>query len=126
MFSTNRAVSIGGVILDFPLFISTNEVFNEHIGFEDMSASGNLAQYIQPIGSLNKEVALYSKDNAWLDFNTIEELYNLDFKSLHEVVFTDNSTSNYLFNNNKKSVIEISPTYNGSLWYNVTINLIRS
>ena len=126
MFSLNRVVSIGGVILDYPLFISTNEVYNEHIGFEDMTPSGNLVQHIQPIGSLNKEVVLYSKGNAWLKFNTIKELYNLDFKSLHEVVFTDNSVSSYLFNNNKKNVIEAYATYNGSLWYNVIINLIRS
>jgi len=124
MISNNRVVSIGGVILDHTLFISTNEIVTEHIGFENITPSGTLSVFVQNIGSTYKEVTLNSKDNAWLKYDTITKLYALDFKVPHEVVFTDNTTAVYLFNNNKIA-INITPTYDGSLWYNVIINLIR-
>ena len=119
-----KVISIDGIDLDHPLYISSEFDVDDYIGFRSVAIDGSSVMFIQAKGAMTKEVSIYSKDNGWISETTKALLMaSVDNQSI-VVEFDDLSNATYYFNHTKVPM-EFTPLFEGSLWFTVKINLLK-
>ena len=119
-----KAISIGGVTFDYPLFISSEFDFEEFTGSKTMAIDGSSVMFIQQKGSLTKEVELFSNENGWISEETRKLLRNTVDGNPKTVVFNDGTQETYYYDHTKTPIV-FTALYEGSAWYSVQINLLK-
>ena len=119
-----RVNTIDGVVLDYPLFISSEFDVNNHIGTRSVAIDGSSVMFIQPRGALSKEVQIYSGDNGWVSEAVKEQLMLKVDNEVIIVEFSDSSTETYYFDHTA-TPLSFTPLYEGAEWYSVQMNLLK-
>jgi hypothetical protein len=119
-----RVVSIDGITLDNKCFISSEFDIDDYIGESSLAIDGSSVVFVQAKGSMTKEVSITSKDSGWISRDTKDALSNTVDELSKTVVFDDNTSNTYYFDHST-TPIKFTPLYEGSLWYNVEINLLK-
>lgn len=119
-----RVISIDGVILDHPLFIDSEFDIDNYIGERRVAIDGSSVMFIQPKGAFTKEVQLTSNTTGWQKEATKDSLIDIVNEEPKIIYFTDGSFGTYYFDLTATPLI-FTPLYEGSVWYNVEINLIK-
>jgi len=119
-----RVVSIGGVTLDYKCFISSEFDVDDYIGSKSTAIDGSTIVFVQPKGTMSKEVQITSKSSGWVSKSTKDALIATSGTSSITVSFDDGTTGVYYYDNTKIPM-KFSELYEGALWYNVEINLLK-
>ena len=119
-----RVVSIDGVTLDNPCFITSEFDIDDFIGDRSIAIDGSSVLFVQAKGSLTREVQIYSKTSGWVTKETKDLLIDTVDELGKLVIFDDASQATYYYDHTK-TPLKVDPLYEGSLWYNVEINLLK-
>ena len=119
-----RVVSIDGIVFDKKLFISSEFDVDNYIGESSIAIDGSSVMFVQPKGSMTKDVQIYSKDSGWVHVDTKDLLMNNADELPKTVVFDDASSGTYYYDHTKVP-IEFTSLYDGALWYTIKINLLK-
>ena len=119
-----RVTIIDGITLDNACFISSEFDVDDFIGQRSVAIDGSSILYVQAKGSMTKQVQITSKMSGWITSDTKDLLFaSVDMNSIL-VEFDDTSSDTYYYDH-EKVPMKITPLYEGSLWYNVEINLLK-
>ena len=119
-----RVIKIGDVDLDHKLFISSEFDVDDFLSQRVVAIDGSSVVFVQPKGSMTKEVSITSKNSGWISEDTKQALTNMIGTDSISITFDDNTSANYYFDHTK-TPLKFSSLYEGSLWYNVEINLLK-
>ena len=119
-----RVISIDGVPLDNKCFISSEFDVDDFIGQRSIAIDGSSILYVQAKGSMTKQVQITSKMSGWITSDT-KDLLIATITTLGIVVSFDDSSSNTYYYDHSKVPMKLTPLYEGALWYNVEINLLK-
>lgn len=119
-----RVVSIDGIVLDNPLFISSEFDIDNYMGSSEVAIDGSSVVFVQAKGAFTKQVQVYSKTSGWISEATKDSLSLIVDTSAKILVFDDASSDTYYFDHSKTPLKFIS-LYEGSLWYTTEINLLK-
>ena len=119
-----RVVSIDGITFDNKLFISSEFDIDNYIGERSIAIDGSSIMFVQAKGSMTSDVSVYSKDSGWIHRDTKDLLTNNVDELGKLLVFDDTSSYTYYYDHTKIP-LEFTPLFEGSLWYTVTINLVK-
>ena len=119
-----RVISIDGITLDYKLFISSEFDADNYIGSKQIAIDGSSIVYVQPKGSMTKEVSIYSKDNGWVSEAKKDLLMSSVDEAVKTVEFDDASSGTYYYDHTK-TPMTFDALYEGAEWYSVTINLLK-
>ena len=119
-----KVTHIDGIELDHSMYISTEFDIDDYLASKSVAIDGSTVMFVQPKGSMTREVEVYSKSNGWQEEAT-KDLLTASIDTDVVVVTYDDATTDNFYYDHSKVPISFDPLYAGSLWYNVTINLIR-
>ena len=119
-----RVVSIAGVVLDNKCFISSEFDVDNYLGSKTTAVDGSTILFVQAKGALTKTVQITSKTSGWVSKDVKDALIaTVGIDSI--VVGFDDSTNGTYYYDNTTTPIKFTEIYEGSLWYNVEINLLK-
>ncbi len=119
-----RVITIDGITLDNSCFISSEFDVDDFIGVRSIAIDGSSVLFVQSKGSMTKQVQITSKNSGWVSKDTKDLLFASVDVSAITVEFDDASTSTYYYDH-ERVPMKLTPLYEGSLWYNVEINLLK-
>ncbi len=119
-----RVVSIDGIDFDNSMFISSEFDVDDYIGERSVAIDGSSVMFIQAKGAMTSEVSIYSKNSGWIHKDTKDLLMN-NVDNLGKLVTFDDASSDTYYYDHTKTPITFDSLYEGALWYNVTINLLK-
>lgn len=119
-----RVTKIDGVILDNKCFISTEFDIDDYIAERQIAVDGSSVVFIQAKGAMTNEVSITSKSSGWISDVTKDALIDTVDEFAKVVEFDDGTSATYYYDHTKVP-LQVSPLYEGSLWYNVEINMLK-
>lgn len=119
-----KVLTIDGISLDYPLYISSEFDVDDFIGERDVAIDGSSVQFIQAKGAFTKEVSIYSKQSGWVSKETKDLLISSVDELAKVVEFDDLSSATYYYDHTKIPV-KFDSLYEGSIWYTIEINLLK-
>ncbi len=119
-----KVTIIDGIVLDNNCFISSEFDIDDFVGTKAIAIDGSSTMFVQAKGSMTKEVKIYSKNSGWISKETKDSIIASVSEDEIFVEFDDLSIESYYYNHSKIPVI-FTPIYEGALWYNVEINLLK-
>ena len=120
-----RKVSkIDNIVLNYPLYISTEFDVDNYIGKKSIAIDGSSVMFVQAKGALSNEVEVSSNGDAWVHETIKDQLMTIVDENEKVITYTDGTTDTFHFDHTKLP-LSFKPIYNGALWYNVTINLLK-
>ena len=119
-----RVVSIDGIAFSNKLFISSEFDVDDFIGESTLAIDGSSVVFVQAKGAFTKEVSIDSKDSGWVHKDVKDLLMN-NVDELSKLVVFDDATNGTYYYDHTKVPIQFAPLFEGSLWYTVTINLVK-
>jgi len=123
-----RAVSLGGVTFDNPLFIKEEFNLKDVKGKAFNTLNGGIIVYETPKRNNANYVTLESKMSGWINEITLNKIVTLldDLDVVVDLTFEDNSSVKVRPALEKGNVVIAENLINeNSGWYSVTINLCR-
>jgi len=120
-----RVVSFDGIELDNKMFISTEFDVDDYIGTRSIAVDGSSVMFVQAKGAFTKEVSIYSKDSGWISTTTKDLLFNSVDTEPKVVVYSDATTDTFYYDHTKVP-FKVEPIFEGSEWFTVEFNLIKS
>ncbi len=119
-----RVTKIDGVTLDNKCFISTEFDIDDYIADRQIAIDGSSVLFVQAKGAMTNEVSITSKNSGWVSDTTKDALINTVDELAKVVEFDDATTATYYYDHTKVP-LQLTPLYEGSLWYNVELNLLK-
>jgi len=119
-----RVTKIDGVTLDNKCFISTEFDIDDYIAERQIAVDGSSVVFVQAKGTMSNEVQITSKSSGWIKEETKDALIDTVDESAKVIEFDDNTSATYYYDHTKVP-LQFSPLYEGCLWYNVEINLLK-
>ena len=119
-----RVISIDGVPLDNPCFSSDEFNIDDFVGERTLAIDGSSILFVQAKGSMTLEVQVSSKSSGWVTKETKDLLVTTVDNLVKVVEYDDLSTDNFYYDHTKIP-LQIEPLFEGCLWYNVEINLLK-
>ena len=123
-----KAVSLGGIIFDYPLFIKEEFKIKDVKGKAFNTLGGGLIVYESVKRNNADYITLISKQSGWISKDTLEKLVTLldDLDVEVDLIFDDNSSVKVRPALEKGEVIKVNDLINeNSGWYSVGIVLCR-
>ncbi len=122
-----RAVNIGGVALDNPLFLKESFDVHHVRAKSFVTIGGGLVIHETPKRRNADYMTLTSLETGWLKEETLTALRDLadQIGAEADVTFADGEVQRWRFAHEKPPVIEAEPLYDGSRWYKVKISMCR-
>ena len=123
-----RAISLGGITFDNPLFIKEEFNLKDVKGKAFNTLNGGIIVYETPKRNNANYVTLESKTSGWINEITLNKIVTLldDLDVVVDLTFEDNSSVKVRPALEKGDVIIVENLINeNSGWYSVTINLCR-
>jgi len=119
-----KVISIDGITLDNKCFISSEFDIDNFIGKRTIAIDGSSVMFVQAKGAMTKEVQVYSKTSGWVSKET-KDLLIASVGTISIIVAFDDLTQDTYYYDHSKSPLKVTPLYEGALWYNVEINLLK-
>lgn len=119
-----KVISIDGITLDRSCFISSEYDADDFLGASEVAIDGSTILFVQPKGALTKEVQITSRGSGFQKKQT-KELLMASVGVSPIVVGFDNSTSDTYYYDHSRTPLQFEPLYDGSIWYTLTINLLK-
>jgi len=119
-----RVEKFDDIELDYKCFISTEFDIDDYIGEKSIAIDGSSVMFVQPKGAMTKEVSIYSKDSGFISGAT-KDLLAASVDTNSKIVTYDDGTTDTFYYDFTKIPISFKPLYEGSLWYSITINLLK-
>ncbi len=118
-----KATQIEGVVFDYPLWVTQEEVPDNVLGEMRMSAAGTHVAFATEI--LTPYITLRSKESGWLSETHVEQLKDMrkNIGASFTVYFDDSTTETVRFAHEKQMVI--TPLFEGACNYTVEIPLAK-
>lgn len=119
-----KVTYIDGIVLDHPLYISTEFDIDNYIGERSIAINGSSIMFVQAKGALTNEVQIYSKTNGWISEVTKDLLIANDKTTAVIVTFDDTTTGTYYYDHTQ-APMQFQSLYDGCTWYTVTLNMLK-
>jgi len=119
-----RVKKIGNVELDKNVFISTEFDIDDYIGERTVAIDGSSVVFVQAKGAMSREVRVYSKDSGWQKNTTVDALMSAVNTSSITITYTDDTTDTFYYDHTKIP-LKVTPLFEGALWYNIELNLLK-
>ena len=115
---------IDGIVLDHSLYISSEFDIDNFIGERSITIDGSSVMFVQAKGAMTKEVQLYSGNNGW-QIETTKDLIEQNVGTTQITLTFSDATTGVYYYDHASIPVTFKPLYDGSEWYNVTINLLK-
>jgi len=122
-----RAVSLGGIDFDYPLFIKEEFNLKDVKGKAFNTLNGGIIVYEAPKRNNADYITLQSKESGWMSKNTLSNIVTLldDLDVEADLELEDGSTIKVRPALEKGEVIKVDGIYENSGWFRVEIALCR-
>ena len=119
-----RVSKIDNIQLNYPLYISTEFDVDNYIGEKSIAIDGSSVMFVQTKGSLTNEVEISSDGDCWVHETIKDQLMTIVDDQPKTITYTDGTTDTFYFDHTK-TPLSFKPIYNGALWYNATLNMLK-
>ncbi len=122
-----RAVSLGGIKFDYPLFIKEEFSLKDVKGKAFNTLNGGIIVYETPKRNNANYITLESKENGWIKKDTLKQIVTLldDLGVEADLELIDGNTLKVRPALEKGDVIKVDGLYENSEWCRVEIALCR-
>lgn len=119
-----KVITIDGISLDNACYSSAEFDIDDFLAERTVAIDGSSILFVQAKGAMSKDVQFTSKSNGWITSDTMDLLIaSVDVNSII-VEYDDLSTETFYYDHTT-TPLKFIPLYDGSLWYNVEINLLK-
>ena len=119
-----RVAKIDNIILDNLCFISTEFNIDDYLGERSIAIDGSSTTFVQAKGAMSLEVIVDSKDSGWITKATRDLLIASNDTNTVIIEYDDTTTDTFYYDHTKVPM-KITPLFEGALWYNIEINLLK-